>query len=354
MINKEIILKKAKEKGLVRTRDFSVAHGVSRQYVSSLISQLVSENKLLKIGTTRSAVYVTAEYLDTHQFELPTRFAKKFLNKNLEEHVVLHEIERHFASYVSMPENIKSVFAYTFSEMLNNAIEHSQSKKIHVVVEIKNNKLIFEIEDFGIGVFRNIIEKRKLNNELEAIQDLLKGKMTTAPKLHSGEGIFFSSKMGDEFVLDSFGQQLIVDNKLDDIFVPKVPGQKQGTRVRFCIGMESKRHLTDIFAKYANIGEDSDYGFDKTEIRIKLYVIGGINISRSQARRVLSGLEKFNIIAMDYDGVPMVGQAFADEIYRVFKDKYPKIKIQSENMNESVRFMVERAIKERRRRSVKE
>ena len=71
--------------------------------------------------------------------------------------------------------------------------------------------------------------------------------------------------------------------------------------------------------------------------------MGGVHISRSQARRVLSGLEKFKIVVMDYDKVPMVGQAFADEIYRVFKIKHPEIDVQDINMNESVRFMVERA-----------
>ena len=46
---------------------------------------------------------------------------------------------------------------------------------------------------------------------------------------------------------------------------------------------------------------------------------------------------------MDYDRVPTIGQAFADEIYRVFKDKRPNIKIQNINMNEAVKFMVERS-----------
>ena len=46
---------------------------------------------------------------------------------------------------------------------------------------------------------------------------------------------------------------------------------------------------------------------------------------------------------MDYDKVPAIGQAFSDEIYRVFKNKRPDIKIQDINMNEAVKFMVARA-----------
>ncbi len=95
---------------------------------------------------------------------------------------------------------------------------------------------------------------------------------------------------------------------------------------------------------------ESDYGFDKTEVRVKLYTLAGIHVSRSQARRVLSGLEKFKIVVFDFDRVSMVGQAFADEIFRVFQNKYPYIKLETENMNESVKFMVERAINESRLR----
>jgi hypothetical protein len=42
-----------------------------------------------------------------------------------------------------------------------------------------------------------------LKNHLEAIQDLLKGKQTTMPKSHSGEGIFFTSKIADNLTISS-------------------------------------------------------------------------------------------------------------------------------------------------------
>ena len=91
------------------------------------------------------------------------------------------------------------------------------------------------------------------------------------------------------------------------------------------------------------MSDQNDYGFDKTEIRVKLYTTGGVHISRSQARRILSGLEKFKIILFDFEKVPIIGQAFADEVYRVFNHKYPSIQLEEENMSEGVRFMIERA-----------
>lgn len=346
MITKQKILDIARQKGFIRSMEISKSFKVSRQYANQLISQLVEEKKLIKLGSTRLAMYVTPEYLNLHSETIPTEYRKVFLNKNLEEHKVLDDIEHQFIPYKNLKENTKSIFTYAFSEMLNNAIEHSQSKKIHISVSLNKDILSFIVDDFGIGVFRNIMKKRELNSEIEAIQDLLKGKTTTAPALHSGEGIFFTSKVGDEFILDSYGYQFISNNKIKDFFVKKVRGQKQGTKVIFRISVNDQHHLNDIFKKYTNLTEDSDYGFDKTEIRVRLYTIGGVHISRSQARRILSGLEKFKIIVMDYDLVPMIGQAFADEIYRVFKEKHPDIEIQDLNMDEVVKFMVNRAINE--------
>lgn len=346
MINEQKITSLINKNGIVRSADIVDVLGVSRQYASRLLLKLANEKKIVKIGSTRSSFYVTKEYLQKNPEISPRTYLKTLTNKNLEEHKVLDDIERNFLLFSKLPENIKSIFEYAFSEMLNNAIEHSETKKIKINITIENSLLTFEINDSGVGVFRNIMKKRALNSEIEAIQDLLKGKVTTAPKLHSGEGIFFTSKVGDEFTLDSYGYQFMADNKLKDIFVKKVKGQKQGTLVTFCINTKSHHHLNDIFKEYSNLSGDSDYGFDKTEVMIRLYTMGGINVSRSQARRVLSGLDKFKIITMDYDRVPTVGQAFTDEIYRVFKERKPEIKIQNINMNEAVKFMVERAINE--------
>lgn len=348
MLTKEKILQEVRLKGTVRSADFIARFKISRQYVVKLLSPLIEEGLLIKIGSTRSAFYTTEKFLQENPKLAPTAYSKTLSNKNLEEHKIFNDIQKQFLPISGISENVGSIFEYAISEMLNNAIEHSISRKIKIFVSINNDTLTFIIDDFGIGVFKNIMEKKGLNSEIEAIQELLKGKITTAPKLHSGEGIFFTSKVGNEFILDSYGYQFIANNVIKDVFIKKVRGQKQGTRVTFRINLNDRHHLNDIFKKYTNIGKDSDYGFDKTEIRVRLYIMGGVHISRSQARRVLSGLDKFKVVIMDYDRVPTVGQAFADEIYRVFKNKKPDIKIQNINMNESVEFMVERAKNEAR------
>lgn len=343
MITRERIAALAEKRGRITTAELVASFSVSRQYVNLLLHGMVESGELIKIGGTRYAFYVTPDYARAHPELMPARFVKSFKNEGLEEHVVLARIEEAFPSIVKLPEHIRSIFTFAFSEMFNNAIEHSGSVRIGVEISIPKQTLSFVIEDSGVGVFRNVMRQRGLASELEAIQDILKGKVTTMPKSHSGEGIFFTSKSGDLFVLDSYGYQLIVDNTIPDVFIRTVKKQKRGTRVSFQIALDSDRHLQEVFSRYANISETSDYGFDKTEIRVKLYMIGGVHISRSQARRILAGLEKFKIVVFDFENVPMVGQAFADEIFRVFHRKHPEIRLETENMEAGVKFMVERA-----------
>lgn len=333
------ILEQAIKETIIRTSEIvRLLNGkYSRGYVSQVINRMVGDGKLLKGGSTAGAFYVLPE--NRELILAKVAFRKKFTREGLEEHLVLDEVD-HTELYKSLKDNVRSIFNYTFSEMLNNAIEHSASKEVVVEVKKVGENLEFIIEDQGIGVFKNIQKKKKLNSELEAVQDLLKGKTTTQPQAHSGEGIFFTSKISDNFTLESFELRLIVDNELSDVFLGENVEKNIGTRVKFTIALNTKKHLVDIFRKYQS--NQDTMAFDKTEVKIKLYTMGTIHISRSQARRVLTGLEKFKYVILDFDKVPMIGQGFADEIFRVYKIKHPEIKIKAINTNDAVRFMIGR------------
>ncbi|MDP2668243.1 MAG: DUF4325 domain-containing protein [bacterium] len=331
------IIKFIRSRKVAKTSEIAGHFRVSRQYASRLLNILVNSGEIIKSGSTKSAQYTVPEFAD--EFGLHS-VRQRLTNHDLKEHEVMEEVFTNLPAFKKTPENVQSILRYAFSEMLNNAIEHSKSTKIEV--EISDNQDIkFIVNDFGIGVFRNIMKKRGLRSELEAMQDLLKGKTTTAPAAHSGEGIFFTSKAGDKFILESFGYRLVIDNNINDIFFGTQKPSKKGTRVIFSISKNSPRHLSDIFVKFRS--NPKEIAFDKTEIHVRLFTMGTIYISRSQARRILAGLEKFKSITLDFERVPAVGQAFSDEIFRVFKAKHPKIVINPINMNEAVKFMVERA-----------
>ena len=67
-------------------------------------------------------------------------------------------------------------------------------------------------------------------------------------------------------------------------------------------------------------------------------------VSRSQAKRLLARLDKFEVVILDFEGVSAIGQAFADEIFRVFALKQSSTRIIPINMNEFVQEMVLRAL----------
>lgn len=335
------ILNIAGKKATFKTSDVyeHLKGSVTKVYLSTQISGLVKKGLLLKSGSTSKAKYALPKNID----KLDSIVEKHLIRKQTKEHEVMDEINNSTPFLSKLNENLRSLLDFSFSEMLNNALEHSESKHVDVQISTDNKNLKFTVSDLGIGVFKNVMKKRGLNSEFESMQDLLKGKTTTQPHAHSGEGIFFTSKVADTFVLESYGYSLRVDNRIPDIFFEETKPVKKGTRVHFTVSLNAKKHLKDIFSKYEIDHEDPD--FDKTEIQVKLYKIGTIYVSRSQARRISHGLEKFKHVILNFENVPTIGQAFADEIFRVFQTKYPGIKITSINANDAVKYMIARTEK---------
>lgn len=338
--NIEKVLKAIIKRKKVKTSDVVKMLGVSRQYASRILKNLVTEGKLTKLGSIRNARYTLPQYADKRGGHQKKQILQ---NKNLEEDKIMKSFLLPTLTFRQASEDVQNILQYAFSEMLNNAIEHSQSRMIAVELYDNGNDITFIVKDLGMGVFRNIMQQRHLQSEFEAMQDILKGKTTTAPQAHSGEGIFFTSKAADRFTLESFDHRMIIDNTIPDIFFEKKKPAKRGTRVLFSIAKKTKRRLNDIFESFQSDSEER--AFDKTEIHVRLFTMGTIYISRSQARRIVTGLEKFKLVILDFDRVLSVGQAFADEIFRVFKNQHPEVTITPTNMNEAVRFMIERVAK---------
>ena len=334
---KEKALKLLSRRKKITSNELAKASGVSRQYASIVLRGLAQEGKLEKIGFTKSSFYVKPGFRELLQEDIKRRLQ----NKSLDEDEVLDSLKQQASFIGGLHGNIVRIFDYAFTEMLNNAIDHSKSKFIEIRIGHEGSNTWFIVDDFGIGVFKNVMEKRGLNSELEAMQDLLKGKTTTHPQAHTGEGIFFTSKVADVFILESFGLRLRIDNLVDDIFIEEVAPSREGTRVIFQINKNSKKEVDDIFKKYQV--DTMEPGFDRTEIKIKLYTMQTEYISRSQARRLLAGLDKFKSIVLDFDKVKTAGQGFADQIFRVFQERHPNIKITVINTNEVVQFTIDRA-----------
>ena len=335
---KALILKEIAKKKTIKVADIVKATGFSRTYINRFFQTLRDEGKIVLIGKANNACYVLAEENVLAKAKRELLSIHRILeNKNLSEDIVLDETKKDTGIFSNLPKNISSILDYAFTEMLNNAIEHSQSKKIEIFMERDSSNIRFNVIDRGVGIFRHIMKKKNFKNELEAIQTLLKGKQTTLPKKHTGEGIFFTSKVADMLTIQSSKKKLIFHNVLDDIFIKDIKHLK-GTKVTFILALNSKKRLYEIFREYSS----DSYGFSKTKVNIRLYKMGQDYISRSQARRVISGLDKFKIVILDFKNIETVGQAFADEIFRVWQRRHPTVKIVQKNANKNISFMIHR------------
>ena len=309
---------------------------LSRVYIHRFFKQLKDEGAISLVGKANQAHYILADSRISDQIDRDRLYVHRILrNHNLSEHAILQQIKNESAIYRKMNANVAAILDYAFTEMLNNAIEHSQSKVIDVVMTRTPSIVRFVVSDRGIGIFQNIMKKRRLHDHLEAVQDLLKGKQTTAPELHTGEGIFFTSKVADSLAIRSSEKKLVFDNRQDDVYV--IDGRPViGTRVAFSIATGSHRELSDIFRKFT----DDSLEFNKTNVLVRLYREGVEYVSRSQARRIVAGLETFKTIELDFAGVNTIGQGFADEIFRVWKSQHSGIKIVAKNAEPNVLFMI--------------
>jgi hypothetical protein len=101
------------------------------------------------------------------------------------------------------------------------------------------------------------------------------------------------------------------------------------------------RTVKKIFDQYTS-GEN--YGFNKTVVPVKLIQYGNDKlISRSQAKRLLARIELFKIVMFDFQEIDSIGQAFADEIFRVFANQHPDIELAPMHANAAVTQMIKRA-----------
>ena len=77
---------------------------------------------------------------------------------------------------------------------------------------------------------------------------------------------------------------------------------------------------------------------------MRLFEAGSAFLSRSEAKRLAAGLDRFRQVTLDFEGVDEVGQGFVDELFRVWARDHPATRLSPIKMNDDVRFMVERGL----------
>ena len=304
----------------------SVQFGISRQASHRHVQNLMQDGLLLAHGTTRDRKYEVKPLVN---------FSTQLSLKGLEEDKVWRQSI--LPLMTDVPSNILQICHHGFTEMVNNAIDHSEGTRLKIMVFRTYKLMEIQITDNGVGIFNKIQRAFNLDDPLHTILELSKGKLTTDPAHHSGEGIFFTSRIFDRFAIVSGKlsfEHLESDNNwlLEDKEVVF-----SGTLVDMRISLRSKRTTQQVFDRFTS----DDFSFTKTHVPVFLARYGDENlVSRSQAKRLLARFERFKEIVLDFDNVDSIGQAFAHEIFRVFTSQNPNIHLIPINTNEQVRKMI--------------
>ncbi len=306
--------------------------GISRQAVNRYIQKLIKEGRLEATGKTRDRIYKLKPILiKDHTLNI---------TPDLEEDRIWRNDVSDLITF--LPDNVLEIFHYGFTEMFNNVLDHSEASLVHIRIIQTAVSIELIIYDNGIGIFKKISDNLKLEDHRHAIFELTKGKLTTDPEHHTGEGIFFTSRMFEIFSIVSSGLIFSHLEQDDDWLIEYETEDKKGTFITLKTSPFSMKTSKEVFDKYS---DKEDYSFNKTHVPVKLLKYGKENlISRSQAKRLLARFDKFKEIYLDFEGINMIGQAFADEIFRVFRNQYPHIHIRHGRANKKVERVINRVM----------
>lgn len=314
---------------------------ISRQAVNKHLKALENEDFLTSSGNTKNKVYALGDI--RQQVRLIT------LNKKIDEFDVYRQDFEWIVENVA--ENIQEIIDWGFTEILNNAIDHSQAKRVIVILTLDKDNLSLIIYDDGEGICNRLKRIKGFSSDQRVILELCKGKLTTDSENHTGLGIFFSIKAFDSFAIYSNNR---LHNLTDDIAIDLTgdnltsaiktfEGYDFSTVIVMTISLSSKTILKNVFNTFAKAPE---FEFDTTIVPMYLVDVKQKLVSRSQAKQVVNRLDEFKFVTFDFKGVKSIGQGFADELFRVYANKNPQISFDYVNADVEVEKMIRRVSSE--------
>lgn len=327
--------------------DIQIKYGLSRQAVLFHINELIQKEKIRAEGKNKGRVYFPLTLKNPREETFPETTPSFQIQKELKGKISRlaeqgeHEIYRSdIAPELSHLANqgLETRIQYVSTEILNNIIDHSQGKDWAFHLSSKPDHIRLQFEDDGIGVFQSIQRYFGNQSTWEAIGELAKGKRTSDPTRHAGEGLFFSARMADLFSIEANELQYIYNSAQDD-WTMRPSKRRTGSLLTLDFDLNDRRSTKEVFDRFT---EDFDFKANSPRL-VDPFIVqlpAGHLPSRSEAKKILAGSEKFTSIVFDFKGVESIGQGFADEVFRIFARDNPGTQIEIKNANEFIQRMI--------------
>ena len=180
-----LAVEEAKKPGGLKVSQLVKKVGLSRQQIVRYLTELCEASILKREGKGPAVVY---RFYDQIQPIVTVEMQTSDLGALSEDQFYQNLVRPHLDH---LPKSTLSILNHGTTEMLNNIIDHSQSAQMTFSMSEDAKDIYVELTDDGIGIFEKNREAFGAKNLYEAVAETAKGRQTSAPEAHAGEGIFY-------------------------------------------------------------------------------------------------------------------------------------------------------------------
>lgn len=292
---------------------------LSRRSAQALLRKLEATQWLVREGTRRRPRFRPGPLRQVVQ-----RYALEGLQEDL-------PWSRDFAPNFTLPREIARLAQHAFTELLNNAVDHSGGTQVTVSMRQTPAHLQLLVSDDGCGLFHSIEQSFDIGEPTLAMLELAKGRLSSQPQRHSGLGLLVTSQLADVFDLRAnahgFQRRAWSTTPWHPMPTAAPLAGRPGTSIYLAIALDTSRTLDSVQRSLSADGRS--FAFDRVQVPLRLLAGDSqpVLASRAEARRVASRLAGFRRAEIDFTGLSEIGHAFAHELFAVIRREQPDLEL---------------------------
>ena len=246
--------------------------GASRRTARRVLARLVEMNWLVRSGSPRRPHWEPGAMRQVVQ---------RYALAGLEEDTAW---SLDFAACFALPHELRRLVQHTFCELVNNAIDHSGGTQLTVSLRQTGTQVQLLVSDNGLGLFQQIAQTFAIASPALAMLELSKGKLTSQPQRHTGQGLFFASRLADVFDLRANGAAFQQRGWDAQGWHPQRGLPNPGTSAYAAFALDTPRTVDAVRRVWSLDGVGVD--FERTSVPLQLATSEREGLeSRAQARR---------------------------------------------------------------------